>query len=116
MLERLNEALLVMLIGMTSVILTLLLMALLIQAGKWLDEKINAVRIRRYSAKIEKQTTGDELNDEIVAVITAAVITTYRKKIRVRKIRFLDHTTQPTWAITGRLNIMGSHLITKRKS
>lgn len=116
MTEKIYEALLLMLIGMSSVILVLVMMAVLIQVGKWLDETINAIRIRRYSAKIEKQISGDDLNDEIIAVITAAVMTTYRKKIRVRKIRFLDHSTQPTWAITGRLNIMGSHLITKRKS
>ncbi len=115
MIEKVIEALLLMAVGMTSVIVILFLMALFIAAGKWLDEKINAYRIRRYATKIEKKGIPDELNDEIVAVITAAVMTTYRKKIRVRKIRFLDHTTQPTWAITGRLNIMGSHLITKRK-
>lgn len=115
MIEKIIESLLLLVVGMSSVIIVLLVFALLIQAGKLIDEKINQLRISRYSRKIENAPATEEINDELIAVITAAIMLTYRKNIRVRKIRFLDHTSQPTWAVTGRLNVMASHLITKRK-
>lgn len=116
MTDKIIESLLLLSVGMTSVILVLLFFALLISLGKWVDEKINQLRINLYSKKIENIPQPDEINDELIAVITTAAMLTYRKHIKIRKIKFLDHSSQPTWAVTGRLNIMGSHLITKRKS
>ncbi len=115
MFDKIIESLLLLVVGMSSVIVVLLLFAFIIHAGKLIDEKINQIRISRYSRKIDSKPETEEINDELIAVITAAVMTTYRKNIRVKKIRFLDHTSQHTWAVTGRLNVMASHLITKRK-
>ena len=36
--------------------------------------------------------------------------------VTISKIRFLESGAEPAWAVTGRLNIMASHAITKRKS
>ncbi len=116
MYDKIVEGLLLLTVGMTSVICVLLFFALLIQFGKWVDEKINQLKIKLYSKKIEDVQRADDINDEIIAVITTAAMLTYKKHVKIRKIKFLDHASQPTWAVTGRLNIMGSHLITKRKS
>jgi sodium pump decarboxylase gamma subunit len=115
MADKIIESLLLLVVGMSCVIIVLFFLSFIIYTGKWIDETINQLRIHIYSKKIESGPAVDEINDELIAVLTAAVMTTYRKNIRIRKVKFLDHTSQPTWAVTGRLNVMASHLITKRK-
>jgi sodium pump decarboxylase gamma subunit len=111
-----TEAVLLLVVGMAVVFSALLLLAGMIRLLEWADRRINAVRIRTYATKVETHQVDDDVNDEIVAVITAAIATTLRKPVVVRKIRFLSSGSEPAWAVTGRLNIMASHAITKRKS
>ena len=116
MTDPILEAFLLLVVGMAAVFSALLLLAGMIRLLKWGDAQINAMRIRKYADKVETHQVDDEVNDEIVAVITAAVASTIRKPVVVRTIRFLDNGAEPAWAVTGRLNIMASHAITRRKS
>ena len=116
MADALNEALMVLLAGMTVVFVSLVLLAGLIWLVRTVDETINARRIRRYEAGIAEATGGEELNDEIVAVLAAAATVAIRRPIVIRRVRFLQATRNPAWAVTGRLNIMGSHAPQRRKS
>jgi sodium pump decarboxylase gamma subunit len=116
MTDPLIEAILLLVAGMAAVFSALLLLAGMIRLLEWADTRINMIRIRKYADKVETHQVDDEVNDEIVAVITAAVATTIRKPVVVRKIRFLASGAEPAWAVTGRLNVMASHAITKRKS
>jgi sodium pump decarboxylase gamma subunit len=102
--------------GMGVVFTALLLLAMVIRMVEWADSRVNASRIKTYAKKVETHQVDEELNDEIVAVITAAVATTLKSPVIVRKIRFLSSGPEPAWAVTGRLNIMASHAIAKRKS
>lgn len=110
----LAESLVILVVGMGGVFISLLLLAGMIKLFQTADEWLNRRRIREYSEKVETHKVDDALNDEIVAVISAAVATTIKKRIVVRKIRFLDNRPSGAWATTGRLNIMGSHLVQKR--
>lgn len=113
MTEKLLEASLVLVAGMTGVFASLSLLAGMIWLIKAVDEKINTLRIRLYSKKVEVQP--EEIHDELAAVISAAVFSTLKKPVIIRKIRFLDNRFEDAWAVTGRLNIMASRPIRKRK-
>lgn len=113
MTEKLFESLLLLVVGMTGVFISLSLLAVMIWMIKTADEKINLLRILSYAKKVEVQP--DEINDELVAVISAAVFTTLKKPVVIRKIRFLDNRAGDAWAVTGRVNIMASRPIRKRK-
>ena len=104
---------LLLLAGMAGVFVSLSGLAGMIWLIKAFDEKINTLRILTYSKKVEVQP--DEVNDELVAVISAAAFNTLKKPIVIRKIHFLDNRSGDAWAVTGRLNIMASRPIRKRK-
>jgi Na+-transporting methylmalonyl-CoA/oxaloacetate decarboxylase gamma subunit len=116
MLDLLFVASLVLLVGMTIVILSLLLFAGVIVALRTSDERFNLFRIRRYSARVEAKPEELDVNDELVAVLTAAATVAIRKSVRIRRMRFLDARAAGAWTSTGRLNIMASHAVPKRKS
>ena len=61
------------------------------------------------------QIPSDAIDEETIVVITAAVSEALQKSIRVRRIQFLHDDGASAWSVTGRLGLMGSHLITKRK-
>jgi len=116
MTDPIIEAVLLLVVGMSAVFSALLLLAGMIWLLEWADTRLNSLRIRKYAEKVESHKVDDEVNDEIVVVITAAVTTTLKQPVIVRKIRFLNSGPGPAWAVTGRLNIMASHAIAKRKS
>jgi sodium pump decarboxylase gamma subunit len=97
------------------VLVTFIVLILAVRVIRWADERLNSLRIAEYAQKVELHQIEDEMNDEIVAVITAAVAATLKKPVVVRKIRFLSAESEPAWAVTGRLNIMASHAVAKRK-
>jgi Na+-transporting methylmalonyl-CoA/oxaloacetate decarboxylase gamma subunit len=113
MIEKLIEALLLLAAGLTVVFTALSALAGMIWLIKAVDEKINTLRILTYSKKTEVEP--DEVNDELVAVISAAAFSVMKKPIVIRKIHFLDNRSGDAWAVTGRLNIMASRPIRKRK-
>ncbi|NUM81265.1 hypothetical protein HUU42_10705 [bacterium] len=115
MIDKLIESVLLLIVGMGGVLISLSAFASMIWLFKVLDEKFNAYRIRHYSETIEIKPGEDELNDELVAVIAAAATAMMKKPIVIKKIHFLDQAAGTNWAVTGRLNIMASHLISKRK-
>ncbi len=113
--DNLVQSLLLLVVGMTGVFLSLVLLAGMIWLFRYVDEEINRRRIKTYATKVETKQVDDELNDELVAVLTAAVATAMRKAITIRKIQFLGQPAGAAWSVTGRLNIMASHAISKRK-
>ena len=115
MMESLIESSLLLVVGMVGVFAALLLMAGMIWALKSSDEWINSLRIKKYAQKVEANQVEVDMNDEIVAVLAAAATTALKKPLRIRKVRFLGADQRGAWAVTGRLNVMASHQITKRK-
>jgi len=114
--QKLIESVLLLVVGLTVVFLALILLAGMIRLLEWTDRRVNSLRIKKYAEKVETHKVDEEINDEIVAVLSAAVSTTLRRPVRIRKIRFLTGEPAEAWAVTGRLNIMASHAITRRKS
>lgn len=113
--ERLLESILLLIVGMTGVFSSLIVLAALIWLIRQTDEALNRWRILDYSRKLEQQKVDSDVNDELVAVLAAAAATTMSKPVFVRRIRFLDREVTPSWAVTGRVNIMASHSIQKGK-
>ncbi|MBI5473035.1 MAG: OadG family protein [Ignavibacteriae bacterium] len=115
--ELIFESLLLLVVGMSGVFASLLLLAGMIWLFRFADETLNKRRIQTYSKKVELHEVVDEVNDEVVAVITAAVTAALRKPVVVRRVQFLNQKSgSASWAVTGRVNIMASHAIAKRKS
>lgn len=114
--ERLLESFMLLVVGMGGVFASLLLLAGMIWLFKTFDERFNAWRIRTYAQKVEANPEDDGINDEVAAVIAAAATAAMKRPVVVRKVRFLTPVPETSWAVTGRVNIMASHLITKRKS
>ncbi|MBX2990937.1 MAG: OadG family protein [Bacteroidetes bacterium] len=115
--EKILESLLVMLVGMTGVFTSLVFLAGMIWFFRWADEKLNKWKIRRYAEKVESHQVEDEINDELIALLSAAAATALHKSVVVKKVQFLNQKTAgASWAVTGRLNVMASHAISKRKS
>ncbi len=115
MFDSVKESLLLLVIGMTGVFSSLFVLAGMIWGMRKTDEAINSWRIRTYSKRVEEHKVDPEVNDELIAVIAGAVEIAIRKKAVIRRIRFIDRDIAPSWAVTGRLNIMASHSIQKRK-
>jgi hypothetical protein len=72
-------------------------------------------RATKPSLHIAPRISSETIDDETIVVITAAVSETLQKSIRVRRIQFLHGDGASAWSVTGRLSLMGSHLITRRK-
>lgn len=64
----------------------------------------------------DNKRAGGDLDDETIAVIAAAAAMTLKRPVSIRRVRFLAPAAEPVWAVTGRLNIMASHAISRRKS
>ncbi len=111
-----EEGLLIMVVGMGGVFASLLLLMIMIWFMRTVDEHLNNRRIRTYTEKVEaRQVDSDELNDEIVAAISAAVSTMLKPHVVIRRIRFLSSVQgEESWAVTGRTGIMSSHTVPKR--
>jgi hypothetical protein len=74
-----------------------------------------ALFLRSAVKRYQRLRAGD-LNDEFIAVLAAAAAVMVNKQVSVRRVRFLTPSNEPAWAVTGRLNIMASHAIARRKS
>lgn len=114
--ENLLQSLVLLAVGMGGVFAALLLLAGMIWLLRAADEQLNRRRIRQYAKSVEAETGVEELNDEIVAVLSAAAVAAMRRSVRIRRVRFLTAGREGAWAVTGRLNVMASHQISRRKS
>ncbi len=74
-------------------------------------------QLEREGVFAREETSGpDEDDNEILAIITAAVAASLATQaLRVRRVRFLKATPQTAWSVSGRLSLMASHLISKGK-
>lgn len=114
--EKLIEALLLMVVGMAGVFASLLLLAAMIFGFRWWDETSNARKIRKYATKLaEEPAQQDELNDELIAVLSAAVESTFGKGVVIRRIALFGKPGSNAWKSHGRQTIMSSHTINQRK-
>ena len=116
MIDNLIEAVILLVVGMSVVLISLSMLAGLIRGMKSLDERFNIFRIKKYDEKIKTEHVEDESNDELVAVLTAAAMAAMKKTVQIRRVQFLSADAETAWAVTGRVNIMASHHISKRKA
>jgi sodium pump decarboxylase gamma subunit len=114
--QNILSAVMLLLVGMAVTFSCLLFLSAMIWSFKWVDERINSRRIRRYAQKVEAKPEGEEINDEVAAVIAAALTAALRRPIVIRHVRFLESGRAGQWAVAGRLNVMASHAISRRKT
>jgi sodium pump decarboxylase gamma subunit len=115
--DKFVESLLLLVVGMTGVFASLVFLAGMIWMFRFADETLNKRRIKKYSQQVELHEVVDDIHDELVAVLTAAASATLRNPVTVRRVQFLSQKSSGgSWAVTGRVNIMASHAISRRKS
>jgi Na+-transporting methylmalonyl-CoA/oxaloacetate decarboxylase gamma subunit len=114
--DALQESLLLLAVGMTGVMASLVFLAAMIASFKMIDERMNSWKIRRYAERVATHLPEDEPGDELTAVIAAAVAATLRRPVRIRRVRLFNAPGSGAWSSMGRLNIMASHHIARRKS
>lgn len=113
--DNLYEAALILVVGMGGVFASLTFLAGMIWCFKFADEYMNNRKIHEYSKKIESTEETEEVNDELIAVLSAAVESTLQKSVVIRKIQFLGGKNTTAWRSSGRSAQMRSHQINIRK-
>lgn len=113
-----EEALILMIIGMTSVfgILTFFysLIILVNKINSYVNKSIASKKLNLESKTIAKPKT-EEINPEIIAVISAAILIAIKSKVEIKSIKFLKDPDDTSWARIGRLSLIESHHINVRK-
>ena len=110
-LENLSLAIEIIILGMGTVFSSLAFFAFLIWSMTSIDERYNKYKIKKYSILLEKKEVSEEHNDEIIAVISAAIFNALRKEVVIHKIHFLDNSKVTAWASSGRDSLMSSHYV-----
>ncbi len=83
--------------------------------------RFTALKMHRknHPQQVHSEVAADEgdlpEDEEIIAVLAAAATAALKRRIVLRRVRFLQHSGGSAWSVTGRLNVMGSHLITKKE-
>ncbi|MBK6846323.1 MAG: OadG family protein [Proteobacteria bacterium] len=120
--DALIESMWLLLVGMGGVFAALLLFAGLFATLSALDRRLTRWRARRAAepaaaANPGAQLGGDEPREaeELVAVLAAAASVALRRRVRVRTVQRLAPGTGNPWATAGRLTIMASHAMDRRK-
>lgn len=114
MLDKLFEALVVMLVGVSAVFSSLLFFYIIIVILQLIDNKLNSIRVNKKLTPLKNEVDDDlKLSPEIVAVISAAIYEVVKKPIIVKKIKYLSKSDS-SWSETGRMIVMGSHNINKK--
>ena len=57
---------------------------------------------------------AEELNEEIIAAITAAVVTAFKKPVSLKNVTLFKRNSGLQWLTSGRFTIMTSHTISRR--
>ncbi len=116
--ENINEAILVLIVGMGGVFLALiffyLVITLLNRTERYFVEAKNKKEAKLALQKQQEMELAakDEIDeDELIAVITAAAYYTIQQNLVVKNIKFIRNTGPSSWAAIGRLNLIGSHNI-----
>lgn len=109
--SAIEEALFILVFGMTAVFISIYFFFLVIFALKKIDEKINDFRVSKKLRAGDSIEKTNLLTPELVAVISAAVFEVINKPVHIRKIKFLKDEKSGSWTALGRQNIMGSHAI-----
>jgi len=115
--ERILEGFLVLIVGMGGVLLTLFIFYLIMEAiNKGETYLLDYQKQKAERAKLAAlQNKSLEEEDELIAVITAAISAAITSKVVVKKIRFIRSQPVSPWAAIGRMNLISSHNIQKHQ-
>jgi len=112
-----DDALMVMIVGMSVVFTSLAFFYVVIVLINKLNNYYNNFRVNKKLLEFtEPSESTAPISDELVAVISAAVFETLNKKVRIKKIQYLDANSYSTsWLSSGRASLLSSHNIHKGK-
>jgi sodium pump decarboxylase gamma subunit len=114
--QLLTESFGLLFIGMGGVFAVLTFFYLLIMVMNKINQSSNAKKAEQklgVSADKAEEMNPDDINPEILAVISAAVFATLQEKVKIKTIRFLTQPDDTSWSRIGRLSLIESHIIKK---
>lgn len=111
--DRITEALVLIVVGMGGVFLSLTSLYLLMVVLM----KIDSMFSKQPETAVQTPTgeTRSEINPDLIPIISAAIYAVLEKKVIIKTIHFLDDRSDTSWSRIGRLNIIDSHNINKRR-
>lgn len=110
------EAMGILLIGMGGVFAALGFFYLLILFMNRLNARTNKKKVeKKLHPTMEGITNAnpDDIDSEILAVISAAIFATIQEKVKIKTIKFLTQPDDTSWSRIGRLSLIESHIIKK---
>lgn len=112
MFDNIIVALEMLVVGMSGVFTVLSIFAFIIWFMKYLDAKIKS-NVEEAPILIEQKEYFETRTErELIAVLAAASTSIIGKKVKVKKIHFLDTNSDPaSWKQSGLSNNMASHNI-----
>lgn len=124
--DALIESFWLLLVGMGGVFAALLLLAAVFAALSALDRRLTRWRVRRAAARAaaakpaerfgarEQPEEADD-DEALIVVLAAAASVALQRRVAVRAVQLLGPSTSNPWASAGRLTIMASRTISRRK-
>jgi hypothetical protein len=64
--------------------------------------------------RIGMNQEAEELDDGIIAAITAAVISMFKEPVSLKSVKLFERNAGVAWLTSGRFSIMTSHTISQR--
>lgn len=112
-----GDTLIIMFVGMSVVFVALGFFYIIILLINKFDFLYNNYKVNK---KLQEFTvpskTTSPINDELIAVITAAAFETLNQKVRIKRIQYLDpNSYSSSWLSSGRVSLLSSHNIHKGK-
>ncbi len=112
--SNLNEAFLLVFIGLSGVFLVLGFFYVLLITINKVSHYFNKIKVdKKLKAKPVSTSSipNDEIDPEIVAVIASAILVTLKTKVKIKSIKFLTSSDDTSWSRIGRLSLIESHNI-----
>ncbi|MBK8479936.1 MAG: OadG family protein [Proteobacteria bacterium] len=123
--DALIESFWLLLVGMGGVFAALLLLATVFAALSALDRRLTRWRTRRAAELAaaanpaahlgDREQPEDEEEEALIVVLAAAASVALQRRVTVRAVQLLGPSASNPWASAGRLTIMASRAINRRK-
>jgi flagellar biosynthesis protein FlhB len=112
-----SNAVIIFVVGFSSVFICLSVFSIIISALNKINVIIEDSKARKLSVQSHPsgRVVNSDIDEDIIPVITAAVISEFSEKIRIRKITFSPQSTETSWSQMSKQQKFEAHNIQKRR-
>jgi hypothetical protein len=116
-----SNAVTIFIVGLISVFTCLSVFSIIITILNKINAVVEDSKARKQALKLSMQsqtsgTVGDsDIDEDIIPVITAAVISEFSEKVRIRKIALSPQATETSWSQMSKQQKFEAHNIQRRR-